>query len=156
MYILWLQIKQILMLTLTGLLRGVLNRPVKILCANFRHIYIFYDVLFWFYHIRCLNILQFGRRFYFWDRKKISCTLIGVLFSNSIFRTKIFEQQHAIICHGFFGYFIKIKKKNESFKCFCLIRGGGQCFYITFYVRIRFGNGKKRILCVIFCTASAP
>ena len=56
MYILWLQRKK-----LTGLLRGALNRPVKILCTYFGHIYIFYDVLLRFYHVRCLNILKFGK-----------------------------------------------------------------------------------------------
>ena len=71
MYILWLQRKKIVMWILTGLLRGVLNRPVKIFCAYFGHIYILYDVLFRFYHVRCLNILKFGHRFHFWDRKNV-------------------------------------------------------------------------------------
>ena len=48
MYILWLQRKIIVLWTLTGLLRGVLNRPVKIFCTDFAH---FYDVLFRFYHV---------------------------------------------------------------------------------------------------------
>ena len=85
MYLLWLQRRRkIVMWTLTGLLRGVLNRPVKIFRAYFVHIYIFYDVLFRFYHVRCLNILKFGHRFYFWDRKKIWCILTDMLFSRSI------------------------------------------------------------------------
>ena len=42
------------------MLRGVSNRPVKIFCAYFGHIYIFYDVLLRFFHVRCLNILKFG------------------------------------------------------------------------------------------------
>ena len=69
LYILWLKEEEKIMCTLTSLLSGVLNRPVKIFCANFGQIYIFYDVLFGFYHIRCLDILRFGHRFYFWDRK---------------------------------------------------------------------------------------
>ena len=44
--------KKNVMLNLTGLLRGVLNRPVKIFCTYFGHIYIFNDVLFRFYHVR--------------------------------------------------------------------------------------------------------
>ena len=65
-------------------LRGVLNRPVKIFCTYSGHIYIFYDVLFRFFHVRCLNILKFGHRFHFWDRKKIWCILTNMLFSRSI------------------------------------------------------------------------
>ena len=76
MYILWLQRKKHLMWTITVLLRGVLNRPVKIFCANIH----FYCVLFRFYHVRCLNMLQFGHRFRFWDRKNVWWTLFGVLF----------------------------------------------------------------------------
>ena len=63
------------MWTLTGLLRGILNRPVKIFCVVYFVVYILdiftfsYDVLFRFYIVRCLNILNFGHRFHFWDRK---------------------------------------------------------------------------------------
>ena len=84
MYILWLQRKQIVLWILTGLLRGVLNWPVKIFCTYFGHIYIFYDVLFQFFHVMCLNILKFGHRYNFWDRKKFWCTLTDMLFSGSI------------------------------------------------------------------------
>ena len=65
----WLQRKKIAMLTLDGLLKCVSNRQVKIFCAYFGHIYIYYDVLFWIYHIRCLNILEFGQRFHLFDKK---------------------------------------------------------------------------------------
>ena len=41
MYIFWLQRKKIVLWTLTSMLRGVSNRPVKIFCAYFGHIYIF-------------------------------------------------------------------------------------------------------------------
>ena len=71
MYIFWLQRKKNVIWTLTGLLREVLNWPVKIFCAYFGHIYIFYDVLLRFFHVRCLNIHKFGNRYNFWDRKKI-------------------------------------------------------------------------------------
>ena len=81
MYILGLQGTKIVMWTLTGLLRGVLNRPVKICCAYFGHIYIFYDVLFRFYHVRCLNILKFGRKFHFWDRKNLMHFDRHIIFS---------------------------------------------------------------------------
>ena len=53
------------MRTLTSLLRGVLNGPVKIFCAVFWHIYIFYDAFFRFYRVRYLNILKFGHICYF-------------------------------------------------------------------------------------------
>ena len=59
------------MWTLTGLLRGVLIRPVKICCANFGKMY-------YFNFIMC-------HRFYFRDRKKYWCTLTGVFFSSDIF-----------------------------------------------------------------------
>ena len=66
------------------MLRGVSNRPVKIFCAYFGHIYIFYDVLLRFFHVRCLNILKFGDRYDFWDRKFFLCILTDMLFSRSI------------------------------------------------------------------------
>ena len=75
---------KIVIWTLTGLLRGVLNWLVKIFCAYFGHIYIFYDVLFRFYHVRCLNILKFGHWFNFLDRKFFWCILTDLLFSRSI------------------------------------------------------------------------
>ena len=56
---------KIVIWNLTGLTWGVLNRPVKIFCAYFGHIHIFYNVLFHFYHVRCLNILKFGHRLNF-------------------------------------------------------------------------------------------
>ena len=84
MYILWLQRKKNVLWTLTGMLRVVLNRPVKIFCAHFGHIYIFYDVLFRFFHVRCLNILKFVHRYNFWDRQKCWCILTDMLFSRSI------------------------------------------------------------------------
>ena len=43
-------------------------------------IFSFYDVLFRFYHFRCLNILKFGHLFHFWCRKKIWCILTDMLF----------------------------------------------------------------------------
>ena len=55
-----------------------------------KHMYIFYDVSFRFYHVRCLNILQFGHRFHFWCRKKNCCILTDMLFSRSILT--IFDQ----------------------------------------------------------------
>ena len=67
----------IVLWTLTSMLRGVSNRPVKIFCAYFRHIYIFYGVLLPFFHVRCLNILKFGNRYKFW------CILTDMLFSRS-------------------------------------------------------------------------
>ena len=66
------------------MLRGVSNRPVKIFCAYFGHIYIFYGVLLRFFHVRCLNILKFGNRYNFWDTKKCWCILTDLLFSCSI------------------------------------------------------------------------
>ena len=53
-------------------MRGFLNRPVKIFCANFGKIYNFYDVLFRFYHVRSLNILKFGHIFGIEIVKKLS------------------------------------------------------------------------------------
>ena len=47
------------------------------ICIYFGHIYIFYDVLFRFYHARCLIILKFGHKFFWGDRKK--CFLLSVL-----------------------------------------------------------------------------
>ena len=57
--------KKIVIWTLTGLLRGVLNWRVKIFSAYFGNIYILYDVLFWFCHVRCLYIHKFGHIFHF-------------------------------------------------------------------------------------------
>ena len=56
--------------------RGMLNRPVKIFCAYFGHIYFFYDIIL--IHVRCLNILKFDHR------KKIWCILTDMLLSRSI------------------------------------------------------------------------
>ena len=72
------------MCTLTGVLRGVSNWPVKIFCAYFGHFYIFFGVLFIYNHVRCLNILNFGQWFHFWGQKKIWTTLTGVLFWSDI------------------------------------------------------------------------
>ena len=52
MYILWLQTLKIVMWTLTGELRGV--------SRYFGHIFISLRLLFIFYHVRCLNTLNFG------------------------------------------------------------------------------------------------
>ena len=69
MYILWLQTKKIDICTLTGLLGGVSNSPVKLFCAYFGHIYIFLSIIhilsYW-----CLNILNFGHWYNFWGKKK--------------------------------------------------------------------------------------
>ena len=73
--------KKIVMWTLTNLLGGVLNRPVKIFCAHFGYIYIFYDVLFGFYHFRCLNILKFGHRILFCDRKFFGAFWLSCFFA---------------------------------------------------------------------------
>ena len=59
------------MWTLTGLLRGVSNSPVKISCAYFGHIYILFRVLFILFYVRCLNILNFGHWYHIWDPKKM-------------------------------------------------------------------------------------
>ena len=72
--------KKIVTWTLTGLLRGVLNRPVKIFCTYFGHIYIFYVVLFRFYHVRCLNILKFGHIFHFRRRKNVGAFWLTCYF----------------------------------------------------------------------------
>ena len=53
------------MCTLTGVLTGVSNRPVKKCCACFGHIYIFMQ----YNHVRWLNILNFGHWFNFCDKK---------------------------------------------------------------------------------------
>ena len=60
------------------------ERDVKSAGQDILCIFIFYDELFRFYHVSCLNILKFGHRFYFWNRKIFWCTLTGVLFSSGI------------------------------------------------------------------------
>ena len=60
--------KKIVICTLTGVLRGVSNWPVKICCAYFGHIHNFFWVLFIFYHVRCQ--LNFGHWFNFWGQQK--------------------------------------------------------------------------------------
>ena len=84
------------MWTLAGLLRGLLNWPVKIFCAYFGHIYVFYDVLLRLYHVRCLNLLKFGHRLNFWDRNKFWCILTDMVFSSSILT--IFDRPFYIAC----------------------------------------------------------
>ena len=66
--------KKNIMGTIMGLLRGALNWPVKIVFCKFWIYLHLHDVLFRYYHVRCLNILKFGPRFYFWGRKKF-CAL---------------------------------------------------------------------------------
>ena len=41
-----------------------------ILCIFWTY-HILYDVLFRFYHVRCLNILKFGHIFNYWDSKNV-------------------------------------------------------------------------------------
>ena len=68
--------------TLTGVLRGVSNWTVKICCSYFGHIYIFFWVLFIFYHVRCLNILL--SLISFCGQKLIWSTLTVVLFRSHV------------------------------------------------------------------------
>ena len=50
---------------------GVSKRPVKKCCAFFGHISIFSGVLFIYYHVGYLNILNFCDWFHFWSKKKM-------------------------------------------------------------------------------------
>ena len=84
MYVFWLQTKIIVICTLTGVLRGVSNLLVKIILCIFWTYLHFFWVLFIFYHVRCLNILNFGHWFHFWGQKKIWSTLTVVLFRSDI------------------------------------------------------------------------
>ena len=56
-----------------------LNQPAKIFCAYFGHIYIFIWCIISICSCRCLNILKFGHRFHFWD-KKFGCTVMVCYF----------------------------------------------------------------------------
>ena len=77
MYILWLQTKKKCHLYSDRLLGGVSNLPVKKFCAYLHFVW----VLFIFYHVRCLNLLNFGHWFHFWGKKKklkhFDCWLIS-------------------------------------------------------------------------------
>ena len=53
------------------------------ICAYFGH-YLFIMMYFRFFHVRCLNSLEFVHRLNFWDRKKIVGIWTDVLFSRSI------------------------------------------------------------------------
>ena len=70
MYILWLQTKTLVICTLTGVLRGVSNLPVKIVCAYFWKYLLLKKVLFIFYNVRCIDIFIFDQWFNFCGKTK--------------------------------------------------------------------------------------
>ena len=126
------------MWTLTGLLRGMLNRPVKIFWAYFGHIYIFCDVLFWFKHVRCLNRLKFGHRFNFWDRNffgalwAVRCVIFQRHFDHIwpaiLYRTRSRTGQRA---HD-------SKCLNEVYKAYVIIHISNKKFLVKLnWVKIR-------------------
>ena len=67
MYILWLHRKKRNVNPYRLAERGVKSAGQDILCIFWTYLH-FYDVLFRFYHVRCLNMLELSHRFNFWDR----------------------------------------------------------------------------------------
>ena len=88
-YILWLKTKNIVICTLTG---AACWEGFKICQSRYvvhiLDIFTFFGVLFIFYRVRYLNILNFGHWFHFWGQKIIRSTL-NVIYRATLYMRSI-------------------------------------------------------------------
>ena len=78
--------KNIVLWTLTGMLRGVSNRPSSYFFLHILDIFTFFLCIITIFHVRSINILTFGHRYNFWDRK-----IILVHFDQHVIFTQYFD-----------------------------------------------------------------
>ena len=96
MYI--LQTKKIVICTLTGVLRGVLNLPVKIFCAYFGHIYIFSEYYSYFIMLGIEIYLIWVTDLIFGVQKKLKhfdCCLISERYLAMFYRSFYISRERA-------------------------------------------------------------
>ena len=139
MYILRLQTIKCVICTLTGVLGGVSNLPVKIFVCIFSTYLHFFWVLFIFYHVRCLNILNFGYWFQFWGQQNLKfndCCLISERYLGHVLpvilylsRARVGQRAHYFECLNevYKAYIINnfsYKKFNPSWVTMRQILGG--------------------------------